>query len=175
MRQACKQGTFKVQQKGSYFQVFKCKACITSRIRTNEKTRKNGSATSCQEISSRDPEETGRDEHGDTRGELEIAKLEEENAKAKRIAEKEMEIARAEGSRASTSLRSISLIPIHSDPFEKVPSWLDEFRCDEKTTKIEKRYPESHWPTNLSHHNLTLCHTQFKCPTWLRKRCSRPW
>ena len=57
--------------------------------------------------------------------ELEIAKLEEENARAKRIAEKEMEIARAGSSRASTSLRSVSSIPIHSDPFEKVPSWLD--------------------------------------------------
>ena len=47
-----------------------------------------------------------------------------------------MEIARAEGSRASTSLRSISLIPIQSDPFEKVPSWLDENGCDKKTTKF---------------------------------------
>ena len=68
--------------------------------------------------------------------ELEISKLQEEKARAKRIAEKEMEIARAEGSRASTSLRSISPIPIHSDPFEKVPSWLDENGCDEKTTKF---------------------------------------
>ena len=68
--------------------------------------------------------------------ELEIAKLEEENARAKRIAEKEMEIARAEGSRASTSLRSISPIPIQSDPFEKVPSWLNEIECEEKTTKF---------------------------------------
>ena len=68
--------------------------------------------------------------------ELEIAKLQEEKARAKRIAEKEMEIARAEGSRASTSLRSISPIPIHNDPFEKVPSWLDENGCDEKTTKF---------------------------------------
>ena len=67
--------------------------------------------------------------------ELEIAKLEEENARAKRIAEKEMEIARAEGSRACTSLRSISPIPIHSDPFEKVPSWLDEIGCDKKNNE----------------------------------------
>ena len=58
--------------------------------------------------------------------ELEIAKLQEEKARAKRIARKEMEIARAEGSRASTSLRSISPMSIQSDPFEKVPSWLDE-------------------------------------------------
>ena len=47
-----------------------------------------------------------------------------------------MEIARAEGSRASTSLRSISSIPIHSDLLEKVPSWLDENGCDKKTTKF---------------------------------------
>ena len=70
--------------------------------------------------------------------ELEIAKLEEENARAKRIAEKEMEIARAEESRASTKLRSISPIPIHSDPFENLPSWLNEIGCDEKTTKFGK-------------------------------------
>ena len=67
--------------------------------------------------------------------ELEIAKLQEEKARAKQIAGKEMEIVRAEGSRASTSLRSIWPIPIQSDPFEKVPSWLDENGCDEKTTK----------------------------------------
>ena len=47
-----------------------------------------------------------------------------------------MEIARAEGSRESTSLRRISPIPIQSDPFKKVPSWLDEIGCDEKTTKF---------------------------------------
>ena len=40
---------------------------------------------------------------------------------------------------------------------------------------LEKRYPEPHWPTNLSNHNLTLCHTQRKCPTWLLKQHSRPW
>ena len=68
--------------------------------------------------------------------ELGIAKLQKVKARAKRIAEKEMEIARAEGSRASTSLRSISPIPIHSDPFEKVRSWLDENGCDEKTAKF---------------------------------------
>ena len=107
--------------------------------------------------------------------ELEIAKLQEEKARAKRIAEKEMEIARAEGSRASTSLRSISPIPIHSDPFEKVPSWLDENGCDKKQRSLEKRYPESHWPANLSNHNLTLCHTQRKCPIWLLRQRSRPW
>ena len=67
--------------------------------------------------------------------ELEIAKLEEENARAKRIAEKEMEIARAEGSRASKSLRSVSTIPIQRDPFEKVPSWLDQIEADDKMTK----------------------------------------
>ena len=107
--------------------------------------------------------------------ELEIAKLREEKARAKRIAEKEMEIARAEGSRASTSLPSISPIPIHSDPFEKVPSWLDENGCDEKTRKFGESYPKSHWPANLSNHNLTLCHTQHKCPTWLLRQRSRPW
>ena len=67
--------------------------------------------------------------------ELEIAQLEEENARAKRIAEKEMEIARAAASRASTSLRSVSPIPIQSDPFEKVPSWLDQIEADDKMTK----------------------------------------
>ena len=106
---------------------------------------------------------------------LEIAKLQEEKARAKRIAEKEMEIARAEGSRASTSLRNISPIPIHSNPFEKVPSWLDKMDVTKKQRSLEKRYPESHWPANLSNHNLTLCHTQRECPTWPRKQRSRPW
>ena len=96
--------------------------------------------------------------------ELEIAELQEEKARAKRIAEKEMKIARAEESRATTSLRSISPIPIQSDPFEKVPSWLDENICDEKQRSLETRYPELHWPANLSNHNLALCHTQRKVP-----------
>ena len=67
--------------------------------------------------------------------ELEIAKLEEEKARAKRISEKEMEIARAGSSRASTSLRSVSPVPIQSDPFEKVPSWLNKIEVDDKLTK----------------------------------------
>ena len=68
--------------------------------------------------------------------ELEIAKLQEEKARARESQKRKMEIAQVEGSRASTSLRSISPIPIHSDPLEKVPSWLDENGCDEKTTKF---------------------------------------
>ena len=43
--------------------------------------------------------------------ELEIAKLQEEKARALRISEKEIEIARAGSSRANTSLRSISPVP----------------------------------------------------------------
>ena len=54
--------------------------------------------------------------------ELEIAKHEEEKERAKRISEKEMELARAGNSRASTNLRSVSALPLHSDPFENVPS-----------------------------------------------------
>ena len=42
----------------------------------------------------------------------EIAKLEKEMERAKRISEKEMEIARAGSSRASTSLRSVSPKPL---------------------------------------------------------------
>ena len=67
--------------------------------------------------------------------ELEIAKLEEEKERAKRISEKEMEITRAGGSRASTSLRSVFPVPIQSDPFEKVPSWLDQIEVDDKLTE----------------------------------------
>ena len=67
--------------------------------------------------------------------ESEIAKLEEEKEKAKRISEKEIEIARAGSSRANTSFRSVSPVPIQSDPFEKVPSWLDQIEVDDKLTK----------------------------------------
>ena len=77
--------------------------------------------------------------------ELEIAKSEEGNARAKRIAEKEMEIAGAEGGRACTVCATS-----RSNPFEKVPSWLDEIGCDKKKRTLEKRYPESHWSANLS-------------------------
>ena len=67
--------------------------------------------------------------------ELEIAKLQEEKARASRISEREIEIARAGSSRANTSLRSVSPVPIQSDPFEKVPSWLDQIEVDDKLTK----------------------------------------
>ena len=67
--------------------------------------------------------------------ELEIAKLREEKARALRISEKEIEIARAGSSRANTSLRSVSQTPIQCDPFEKVPSWLDQIEVDDKLTK----------------------------------------
>ena len=53
---------------------------------------------------------------------LVITKLQEKKARALRISEKEIEIARAGSSRAYTSLRSVSPVPIQSDPFEKVPS-----------------------------------------------------
>ena len=58
--------------------------------------------------------------------ELEIAELEEEKARAQRISEKEMEIARAGSTWASSSLRSVSPITLHSDPFEKFLSWMDQ-------------------------------------------------
>ena len=68
--------------------------------------------------------------------ELEIAKLQEENARALRIiSEKEIQISRAGSSRANTSLRSVSPEPIQSNPFEKTPSWLDEIEVDDKLTK----------------------------------------
>ena len=66
--------------------------------------------------------------------ELEIAKLQEEKTSPLRISEKEIEIARAGSSRANTSLRSVSPVPIQSDPFEKVPSCLDQIEVDGKTT-----------------------------------------
>ena len=69
--------------------------------------------------------------------ESEIAKLEEEKERAKRISEKEIEIARAGSSRANTSFRSVSPVPIRSDRFEKVPSWLDQIEVDDKLTKNE--------------------------------------
>ena len=69
--------------------------------------------------------------------ELEIAKLEEEKERTKRISEKEIELARAGSSRANTSFRSVSPVPIQSDPFEKVPSWLDQIEVDDKLTKNE--------------------------------------
>ena len=67
--------------------------------------------------------------------ELDITKLQEEKARALRISEKEIEIARAGSSRANTSLRSLSPVPIQRDPFEKVPSWLDQIEVDDKLTK----------------------------------------
>ena len=57
--------------------------------------------------------------------------------RAKRISEKEIEIARAGSSRANTNFRSVSPVPIQSDPFEKVPSWLDQIEVDDKLTKNE--------------------------------------
>ena len=69
--------------------------------------------------------------------ESEIAKLEEEKERAKRISEKEIEIARAGSSRATTSFRSVSPVPNQSDPFEKVPSWLEQIEVDDKLTKNE--------------------------------------
>ena len=67
--------------------------------------------------------------------ESEIAKLEEEKERAKRISEKDMEITRAGNSRASTNLRSFSLLTLQSDPFDKVPSWLNQIEVDNKLTK----------------------------------------
>ena len=66
---------------------------------------------------------------------LEITKRQEEKARALRISEKEKEIARAGSSRANTSLRSVSPVPFQSDPFEKVPSWLDQIEVDDKLPK----------------------------------------
>ena len=67
--------------------------------------------------------------------ELEIAKLQEEMARALRISEKEIEIARAGSSRSNTILRSVSPVPIQSDSFEKVPSWLVQIEVDDKLLK----------------------------------------
>ena len=67
--------------------------------------------------------------------ELEVAKLEEEKERAKRISQKEMEIAQAGNSRASTSFRSVSMIPLQSDSVEKVPSWLNQIEVDNELTK----------------------------------------
>ena len=67
--------------------------------------------------------------------ELETANFEEEKERAKRISEKEMELARAGSSRASTSLQSVVPIPLHSDPFEKVHSWLNEIEVDDELTE----------------------------------------
>ena len=52
-----------------------------------------------------------------------------------------METTRAGSSRASTSLRSVSPIPLQSDPFEKVPSWLDQIEVDNKLTKSGNEVP----------------------------------
>ena len=49
-----------------------------------------------------------------------------------------MEIAQAGNCRASKSLRSVSTIPLRSDPFEKVPSWLSQIEVDNKLTKNGK-------------------------------------
>ena len=54
--------------------------------------------------------------------ELQNAKLQKEKTTATRIQEKEMEIARAEGSQLSKSLQSVLPVPIQSGPFEKMPS-----------------------------------------------------
>ena len=62
--------------------------------------------------------------------ELEIANFQEEKARALRISEKEIEVARAGSSRASTSFRSVSPITVQSDPFEKVTSWLDQINYE---------------------------------------------
>ena len=69
--------------------------------------------------------------------ELEMAKLKEEKEMAKRISEKEIEKARAGSSRANTNFRSVSPVPIQSDPFEKGPYWLDQIEVDDKLTKNE--------------------------------------
>ena len=57
--------------------------------------------------------------------------------RAKRISEKELEIARASSSRASSSLRSVSPITLHSEPFERVPSWLDQMELNNQSTSNE--------------------------------------
>ena len=76
--------------------------------------------------------------------ELEITKLQEEKARALQISEKEIEIARAGSSRAYTSMRSVSPVPIQSDPFEKVPSWLDQIEVDDKRScRMGMMYAES--------------------------------
>ena len=38
-------------------------------------------------------------------------------------------------SRENTSLRSVSPVPIQTDPFENVPSWLDQIEVDVELTK----------------------------------------
>ena len=81
--------------------------------------------------------------------ELETAKLEEENARAKRIAEKEMEIARAEGSGASTNLRNISPYPSRAIRSKKCLLGSTKLDVTKKQRSLEKKYPESHWPANL--------------------------
>ena len=66
--------------------------------------------------------------------ELEITKRQEEKSRSLRISEAELEIAQAGSSRANTSLRSDSPVPVGSDPFEKVPSWLDQIEVEDKLT-----------------------------------------
>ena len=67
--------------------------------------------------------------------ELEIIELQKEKARASRISEKQIEKARAGNNRASTSLWSVSLITVQSNPLEKVPSWLDQITYESKATK----------------------------------------
>ena len=68
--------------------------------------------------------------------ELEIAKLQEEKARALPISEKEKRnSSRTGSSRASTNFRSVSPISVQSDPFEKVPWWLDQINYDSKAMK----------------------------------------
>ena len=86
--------------------------------------------------------------------ELEIAKREEGNARAKRIAEKEMEIAGAEGGRACTVCATSC-----SNPFEKVPSWLDEIGCDKKLTNVGKEVSRIALVSEPIEPNLYPCHT----------------
>ena len=96
--------------------------------------------------------------------ELEITKLQEEKAKALRISEKEIERARAGSNRANTSLGSVSPVAIQSDPFEKVPSWLDQIEVDDKLTKngndVCRIAPASENPCN---NNLVHCSIQRSC------------
>ena len=87
---------------------------------------------------------------------LEIAKLQEEKARAKRIAEKEMEIARAEGSRASKVCEASRQYPFRAIRLKRFLLDLMKMDVTKEQRSLEKRYPESHWPTNLSNHNLTL-------------------
>ena len=80
-----------------------------------------------------------------------------------------MEIAGVEGGRACTVCATS-----RSNPFEKVPSWLDEIGCDKKTN-VGKEVSRIALVSEPIEPNLTPCHTQHICPTWLLKRRSQPW